>query len=84
MAFSIKNPEADRLARELAAATGENITEAVTQALRERLIRRRAPQAANPIAARLDEIARRCAAMPDRTTETDDEILGYDENGLPT
>ena len=39
MAFSIKNPEADRLARELAAATGESLTEAVLKALEERLRR---------------------------------------------
>jgi antitoxin VapB len=37
MALSIKGPEADRLARELAAATGESLTEAVTKALRDRL-----------------------------------------------
>jgi antitoxin VapB len=41
MALSIKNPEADRLARELAAATGETLTEAVLNALRERLTRQR-------------------------------------------
>ncbi|HEV2149211.1 MAG TPA: type II toxin-antitoxin system VapB family antitoxin [Longimicrobiaceae bacterium] len=40
MALNIKNPEAERLARELARATGENITQAVTQALREQLIRK--------------------------------------------
>lgn len=39
MALSIKHPEADRLARELAAHTGESLTEAVVQSLRERLLR---------------------------------------------
>ena len=39
MALCIKTEEADRLARELAAATHESITEAVTVALRERLAR---------------------------------------------
>lgn len=39
MALSIKTEEADRLARELAAVTGETMTEAVTTALRERLSR---------------------------------------------
>lgn len=37
MALSLKHPEADRLARELADSTGEGITEAVINALRERL-----------------------------------------------
>ena len=41
MALSIKHPEADRLARELAARTGESLTDAVLNALRERLIRER-------------------------------------------
>jgi antitoxin VapB len=42
MAFSIKTAEADRLARTLARLTGETITQAVTHALRERLIREQA------------------------------------------
>lgn len=41
MALSIKTDEADRLARELAALTGETLTDAVTNALRERLTRER-------------------------------------------
>ena len=32
MALSIKNPETERLARELAAATGQSVTAAVTEA----------------------------------------------------
>ena len=39
MALSIKDQEADRLARELAARTGETLTEAIVVALRERLAR---------------------------------------------
>lgn len=41
MALSIKDPEADRLARELARRTGESLTEAVVRSLRERLDRQR-------------------------------------------
>lgn len=41
MALSIKTDEADRLARELALLTGETLTDAVTNALRERLARER-------------------------------------------
>ena len=37
MALNIRNPEAERLAAELARQTGETKTEAVAQALRERL-----------------------------------------------
>jgi antitoxin VapB len=39
MALNIKDPEADRLARERAARTGESITQTVVKALRERLKR---------------------------------------------
>ena len=47
MALSIKSDEADRLARELAAETGETLTEAVETALRERLEREHAKNAAS-------------------------------------
>ncbi len=46
MGLSIKTEEADRLARELAQLTGETLTEAITKAMRERLERLRAEQAA--------------------------------------
>jgi antitoxin VapB len=39
MPLSIKDPDADRLARALAQRTGETLTEAVINALRERLER---------------------------------------------
>jgi len=35
------------------------------------------------LADELDEIARHCASLPVRDSRTDDEILGYDENGMP-
>ena len=46
MALSIKTEEADRLARELSRLTGETMTDAITQAVRERLDRLRAEQEA--------------------------------------
>jgi antitoxin VapB len=83
MALSIKHPEADRLARELADATGETLTEAIIRALRERLRReqgrRRGPRLRDEIRA----IRRRCAALPVRDHRSPDQILGYDEQGLP-
>jgi antitoxin VapB len=41
MALSLKDPETDRLARALAALTGETLTEAIRKALAERLERER-------------------------------------------
>ena len=83
MAFSIKSDEADRLARRLTAATGESLTEAVTVALRERLARLSGRRSARSLADELDQIAKRCAALPLADPRPPDEILGYDERGLP-
>ena len=84
MALSIKNDEADRLAREVAALTGESLTEAVTTSLRERLERERFRRSRKPgIAERLNALAERCGALPDIDPRSPDEIVGYDEYGLP-
>ncbi|MEO7145579.1 MAG: type II toxin-antitoxin system VapB family antitoxin [Bryobacteraceae bacterium] len=83
MAFNIKNPRADRLARQLAAKTGESLTEAVIRALSERLERVETRQKRRPLADELDEIAVRCASLPVSDPRPADEILGYDERGLP-
>ncbi len=83
MVLSIKNVEADRLARELAALTGESVTEAVLVALRERVDRerdRRGPSRAE----KLRILAQEIAALPVRDRRTPEEIIGYDEHGLPT
>lgn len=84
MALSIKDPEADRLARELAARTGESLTEAVVVALRERLARQTGRTRATPLREELAEIRRRCASLPVLDARSADEILGYDERGLPS
>lgn len=83
MALSIKHPEADRLARELAARTGESLTEAVVVALRERLIRTTGRSQKLGLRAELAAIRRRCAALPRLDGRAADEILGYDQRGLP-
>ena len=83
MTLSIKNPEADRLARQLAEATGESLTDAVLQALRERLERitgRRRGAGLGDEVARMQE---RLACLPRLDERSDDEIIGYDERGLP-
>lgn len=84
MALSIKNDEADRLARELTALTGETLTQAVVVSLRERLERKRAQKDNRTTAERIMEIAREYSRLPVLDDRTADEILGYDENGLPT
>ena len=83
MHLNIKNDEAHKLATELARLTGENLTSAVTLALRERLARERRRRRTDDVAARLMKIGNRYAALPD-TGKSPDEILGYDKHGLPT
>ncbi|MBA4159665.1 MAG: type II toxin-antitoxin system VapB family antitoxin [Gemmatimonadetes bacterium] len=85
MALSIKNPETERLARELARTTGESVTQAVTRALRDRLVREtgRTDDLEHWLEG-IREIQRRVAQLPVLETGTDEELLGYDENGLPT
>lgn len=83
MALSIKHPEADRLARELTACTGETLTEAVVVALRERLTRERGRAHAPALREELAAVRHRCAALPIVDDRSAEEILGYDERGLP-
>ncbi|HEU0052018.1 MAG TPA: type II toxin-antitoxin system VapB family antitoxin [Longimicrobium sp.] len=83
MALNIKSPEAYRLAQELAKATGESLTEAVTTALRARLDAVRRQRERKLIATDVAAIQAFVASLPDRDRRTDDEILGYDEFGLP-
>jgi len=83
MALSLKDPEVDRLAREVAARTGETLTAAVTVALKERLARLKGTRRRRPLRDDLREIGRRCAALPTLDDRPADEILGYDDRGLP-
>jgi antitoxin VapB len=82
MALSIKNDEADRLARALAEATGESLTDAVVVALRERLDRERGRRGPG-VAARIRRLADELAELPTLDDRTAEEILGFDEHGLP-
>ncbi|MEO6318654.1 MAG: type II toxin-antitoxin system VapB family antitoxin [Acidimicrobiales bacterium] len=84
MALNIRNPETERLAAELARHTGESKTEAVTKALRDRLARVQRDRSGRSLADELEQIARHCAALPVLDPRPADEILGYDEHGLPT
>ncbi len=83
MALHLKNPEVDRLARELASLTGETLTQAVRTSLAERLERiKRAERPWDDAA--IQALLERFDALPVLDPRSDDEILGYDENGLPS
>ncbi|MDP9349731.1 MAG: type II toxin-antitoxin system VapB family antitoxin [Gemmatimonadota bacterium] len=85
MALSIKNPETERLARELARTTGESLTEAVTQALRDRLVREAGHKGdREQVIAEIRRIQEEFQRLPILDDRTADEIIGYDEHGLPS
>lgn len=82
MPLSIKHPEADRLARELAKRTGESLTDTVVKALREKLEREKHRNRRRSVFEELEAIRERCARLPVFDDRSPDEIL-YDERGLP-
>jgi antitoxin VapB len=82
MALSIKNPLAEDLAREVAAESGESLTQAIIHSLEERLERLRGRRKSPDLVEALMAISARCSSLPDLDTRPADEILGYDEHGL--
>ncbi|MFS8050690.1 type II toxin-antitoxin system VapB family antitoxin [Rhizobium sp. BR 314] len=84
MALSIKDAETERLARALSVKTGESITVATRTALIERLNRLSSEVQKAALLEDLAASRRRWKSLPILDTRSADEILGYDENGLPT
>ncbi len=82
MALSIRNPKAEKLAREIAAITGGKITQEIIAALEDRLERLRGRSSSADTADEILKISARCSSLPDLDRRTADEILGYDENGV--
>ncbi len=80
MVLSIKSAAADQLARELAELTGESITEAVVESLRARLDAERRRQRDR----RLDDIIERFQQLPRLDEREPEDVIGYDEHGLPS
>jgi len=84
MSLNIKNGEAHRLAQELASLTGESLTAAVTEAIRERLERLKRDRERDQFVKDILEISEGAAALwkePYKSMDHGD--LLYDERGLP-
>ena len=81
MAMSIRNKETEALARKVAAAANEGLTEAVTRALEDRLAKLQARPSGEDLADQILAIGRRCAALPDIDTRAAEDILGYRPDG---
>jgi antitoxin VapB len=83
MPINIKNAEAEQLARELAKETGETITEVIKKSLQDRLQRVRGRRHARGLPEQVEEILQRMDALPTLDDRAEDEILGYDQGGIP-
>jgi antitoxin VapB len=83
MALSIKDAETERLARNLARLTGETVTMATRRAIEERLRRVGGHSRKAVLLEELAEIRRRWSTMPVINGRTPEQILDYDEHGLP-
>ena len=79
--LNIKDAEAYDLATELARSEGKSLTQVVKEALREKLDRDRDQR--RGLAARLMEIGAECAKLPVLDARSPDDIMGYDEFGVP-
>jgi antitoxin VapB len=79
--MNIEDREVHELARRLAQRRATSLTQAVKEALEEALAR--SGRDGGEVRQRLDAISRHCAALPVRDARPPDEILGYDEHGLP-
>ena len=83
MPLSIRNPEAEKLARQVAALSGENVTQAIIHALEKRLRELQGKAPAENLVEEIMDISRRCSALQERDHRTPDEILDYDNQGAP-
>ena len=83
MALNIKDPETDALARRLSKLTGESLTVAIKRAISDRLERERRRRGLATRRAALDEALARFDALPVADDRSPDELIGYDDRGLP-
>jgi antitoxin VapB len=84
MPISIKDPETERLVRDLAKRTGESITIATKRAIEERLHRVSGTRRKTQLLEDLAAIRERCAQLPVLDNREAESILGYERDGLPS
>ena len=83
MPLSIKNAATERLARQVAGETGESITEAIQKSLEERWERLKARRRNRVLTAQIEDLLRRVDALPTLDDRSPDEVLAYDDHGMP-
>lgn len=83
MPLNIKSDSAHALAKQIATLTGESMTRVVTEALQEKLARVEKAKGRGGLVEELNRIALYCARLPRRDDRSPEEIIGYDDLGLP-
>lgn len=83
MPLNIKDADTHALAKRLASLTGESLTKAVKRAIQDRLVQVERSGDGSRIADELDHIALHCANLPRRDRRSADQIIGYNDHGLP-
>lgn len=84
MPIRIDDAYTELLPRKIAELTGETLTEAIGRAMAEKYERLLQARLIGSVADELNSIALRCANRPVLSQMSADEILGYDETGIPT
>lgn len=83
MFWGIRNIRAYLLAKKIASLTGKSVTGVVIEALQEKLALVERTKNRAGLAEELNRIALHCASLPRRDNRSPEEIIGYDESGLP-
>lgn len=83
MPLSIKNEETERLARQVAGETGESLTEAIQKSLEERWEGLKRRRKTHILTVQIEDLLRRVDALPPQDLRSEDEILGYGDDGIP-
>ena len=82
MPLSIRNSQVEQVARQVAALSGERITQSIFHALTDRLERLQGRRTVANLADEIMAISKRCRVLTDLDPRSPNEILGYDEHGV--
>lgn len=84
MAISLRNKQLEELARRLAYERGKSLTDAILEALETRVCQLGPVTRLERDLSRIDNAVLRIASLPALSAQNPDEIIGYDQDGLPT
>jgi len=83
MPLFIKNKATEQLARQVSSETGESLTAAIQKSLEERWERLKRRRKGRILSGQIEDMLRRVDALPSLESRSENEILGYGEDGIP-